>query len=142
MLNHEAIAERIPHAGAMCLLASVQAWDATSIHCTATSHRDPANPLRESASLSAWAAIEYAAQAAAVHGSLLLEAARPRAAVLAQLREVRVAVPRLDTLPGDLTIEAWLRHRDPAGAIYDFAAGADGARCVEGRFTLMFTGPA
>lgn len=142
MLNREAIAERIPHAGAMCLLESVSAWDAASIRCTATSHRDPANPLREGSGLPAWAAIEYAAQAAAVHGSLLLEAARPRAAVLAQLRDVRITMPRLDNLPGDLTIAAWLRHRDPAGAIYDFAAEADGANCVVGRFTLMFTGPA
>ena len=39
------IAAHIPHAGSMCLLDEVVAWDDERICCTATSHRDPGNPL-------------------------------------------------------------------------------------------------
>ena len=76
-LDRAAIAARIPHHGTMCLLDAVDAWDSESIRCRATSHRDPANPLRDAGSLPATAAIEYAAQAMAVHGALLAPAARP-----------------------------------------------------------------
>lgn len=141
MLSRDQAAARIPHAGAMCLLDGVDAWDINGIRCPATSHQDPTNPLLEEGRLPAWAAIEYAAQAAAVHGSLLMEGGARRA-VLAQLRDVRASVERLDTLPGPLSCEARLRHRDPAGAIYDFTVSSSGAECVAGRFTLMFLGPA
>ncbi|WP_309246593.1 hypothetical protein [Ramlibacter montanisoli] len=43
-LDHAAIAGLIPHAGRMCLLARVDAWDAQRIRCSATSHRESDNP--------------------------------------------------------------------------------------------------
>ena len=45
-LDHAGIAARIPHSGRMCLLDTLQSWSASTIRCTATSHRDTANPLR------------------------------------------------------------------------------------------------
>ncbi|MCY7388737.1 MAG: 3-hydroxylacyl-ACP dehydratase, partial [Burkholderiales bacterium] len=66
-LDHAAIAARVPHTGRMCLLDRVLQWDAHAIRCSATSHRDPDNPLREAGGLAMLAGIEYAAQAAAVH---------------------------------------------------------------------------
>lgn len=72
MLNRAGVAARIPHAGAMCLLDGVTQWDPHGIVATAVGHGAPDHPLREGDRLPAWAAIEYAAQAAAVHGSLLL----------------------------------------------------------------------
>ena len=74
LLNHAAIAARIPHQGSMCLLDTVVDWSDTSISCSAISHRDPANPLRAEARLGAANGIEYAAQAMAVHGRLLAQA--------------------------------------------------------------------
>jgi ABC-type Fe3+ transport system permease subunit len=59
----------LPHQGAMFLLERVTRFDADEIECIATSHRDPNNPLRHSNGLPAHAAIEYAAQAAGVHGA-------------------------------------------------------------------------
>src|SRR6059058_4587817 len=65
----------IPHAGTMCLLDSVLGWDDESIVCTTNTHRDEANPLRRDGRLSALHALEYGAQAAAIHGGLRARAA-------------------------------------------------------------------
>ncbi len=61
----------------MCLLASVADWSEDAISCRATSHLDPANPLRSRGRLPAVAGIEYALQAAAVHGALRGGAPQP-----------------------------------------------------------------
>ena len=71
MLDRAAIARRSPHQGRMCLLERVLDWDAAQIRCGAVSHRDAGNPLRAHDRLAAACGIEYAAQAMAVHGSLL-----------------------------------------------------------------------
>ena len=57
------ICRLIPHAGAMCLLDTVDAWTESCITCTATSHRDVSNPLRRREKLDAICGLEYAAQA-------------------------------------------------------------------------------
>jgi predicted hotdog family 3-hydroxylacyl-ACP dehydratase len=142
MLGREQIAARIPHAGAMCLLDRVIDWDEHRIRCEARSHQDAAHPLRERGGLPVWAAIEYAAQAAAVHGALLLDTSGPRTGVLGKLADVRPGCEWLDQVASPLVIEATLRHRDRAGAVYTFEARGDGALLLEGRFTLMFPGAA
>jgi predicted hotdog family 3-hydroxylacyl-ACP dehydratase len=138
VLDRAAIAARLPHAGRMCLLERVQFWDAGGIRCIAVSHRDADNPLRESGGLPVWAAIEYAAQAAAVHGSLLLAQSAPRGGVLAALRNVDANAEWLDRLDGDLQIGARLLHRDAAGGIYEFQAHVLERVLISGQFTLMF----
>ena len=70
-MNHAAICARLPHAGRMCLLERVETWDGESITCIASSHRDADNPLRANGRLHAVCGVEYAAQAMALHGSLL-----------------------------------------------------------------------
>ena len=54
----------------MCLLDRMTAWSPSAIECVAVNHRDPRHPLRSASGLLASAAIEYAAQAMAVHGAL------------------------------------------------------------------------
>ena len=150
MLNKMAIAARLPHAGKMCLLDRVLHWDESSIRCAADSHHATDNPLRGAAGLATLAGIEYAAQAAAVHGTLLsgdavprngaepASGAEPRNGVLAALKNVKTAQPWLDSVAGEIVIEATLLHRDPAGGIFSFAV-FDGARQVlSGQFTLMY----
>jgi len=139
MLGRAEIAARIPHAGRMCLLDRVLDWDAQHIRCAAVSHRDPDHPLRERGGLPVWAGIEYAAQAAAVHGSLLLGGGEPRTGVLGKLRNVRPACEWLDRISSELVFGAMLLHRDPSGGIYDFEAHGDRALLLQGRLTLLFT---
>ncbi len=126
----------------MCLLDRVVSWDASSIRCAALSHRDPANPLREAGGLPVWAGVEYAAQAAAVHGSLLLDEQAPRVGVLAKLRDAAPSCEHLDAVEEELLLEATLEHRDPAGAIYSFVVSAGARTLLAGQFTLMFAGSA
>ena len=137
-LDHAAIAARIPHTGRMCLLDRVLQWDAHTIRCSATSHRDQDNPLREAGGLAALAGIEYAAQAAAVHGALLLDAPVPRSGVLAALKNVTATEQWLHEIADDIVIEANLMHSDAAGGIFAFAVLAGEARVLSGQFTLMY----
>lgn len=142
MLARAEIAARIPHAGRMCLIDRVLDWDARHIQCAAESHREADHPLREPGGLPVWAGIEYAAQAAAMHGALLLESTRPRAGVLGKVRNVRPGCEWLDRIASPLVVGATLLHSDPAGAVYAFEAHGDGALLLQGQFTLMFAGNA
>ena len=108
-LTHGGIEALIPHSGRMCLLARLDAWDADRIVCAATNHRDADHPLRTRRGLLAPAAIEYAAQAMALHGALVGQAAGTPATpgFLASARGVQLHVLRLDELsPDELRIEA------------------------------------
>ncbi|KHK53696.1 3-hydroxymyristoyl-ACP dehydratase [Ralstonia sp. A12] len=138
-LDRSWIAARIPHSGAMCLLDTVLAWDDARIHCTAISHRDPANPLRAHDRLAAVCGVEYAAQAMAVHGALLDVAhetaqQRPRAGFLASVRSVEAHVDRLDTFDAPLDIEAERISGDGNNVLYRFTV-----RCAE---RILLTGRA
>ena len=142
-LDHVGIAARIPHAGRMCLLDRVLHWDERGIRCSAVSHRDADNPLRDADGLSTLAAIEYAAQAAAMHSALLhgaeLDVAGvPRSGVLAALKNVITTREWLHEIAGDIVIETNLLHSDPAGGIFAFAAFAGEERILSGQFTLMY----
>jgi predicted hotdog family 3-hydroxylacyl-ACP dehydratase len=142
VLSRAGIAARIPHAGRMCLLDRVLAWDERHILCDATNHRDAGHPLRERGGLPVWAGIEYAAQAAAVHGALMQGAGPPRRGMLGRLHTVRPGCDWLDGVASALTIRATVLHRDPAGGIYAFEAHGDGALLLQGRLTVAYTGGA
>jgi predicted hotdog family 3-hydroxylacyl-ACP dehydratase len=132
-----AVAGLIPHAGRMCLLDTAIEWSDDAVVCVATSHRDPSNPLRRDDLLPASSAIEYAAQAAAVHGALLAPAGPPRAGMLASARDVRFAVERLDTVAGDLTVRATTLTREPDRVLYEFAIDCAGAPVAAGRLAVV-----
>lgn len=138
MLDRAAIAARIPHQGSMCLLDAVLAWDSGQIHCRASSHRQPDNPLRAAERLGAACGIEYAAQAMAVHGALLApEGAPPRPGYLASVRSVQLAVDRLDDLPQDLDIIAERLSGDEHNILYHFRVEHAGDLLLSGRAAVM-----
>ena len=138
MLDRVAIAARIPHQGSMCLLDAVLAWDSGQIHCRASSHRQPDNPLRAAARLGVACGIEYAAQAMAVHGALLAPAgAPPRPGYLASVRSVQLAVDRLDDLPQDLDIVAERLSGDENNILYHFRVEHAGDLLLSGRAAVM-----
>ncbi len=138
MLDRAAIAARIPHQGSMCLLDAVLAWDSGQIHCRASSHRQPDNPLRTAERLGAACGIEYAAQAMAVHGALLApEGAPPRPGYLASVRSVQLAVDRLDDLAQDLDIVAERLSGDENNILYHFRVEHAGDLLLSGRAAVM-----
>ena len=138
MLDHRWIAEHIPHQGSMCLLESVVDWSAATISCRATSHADPANPLRAEGRLGAASGIEYAAQAMAVHGALRAETGgRPRHGYLTSLRGVTLHVARLDDLPGELSVQAECLSSDSHNLLYRFSVSHAGRCLVDGRAAVV-----
>ena len=138
LIAREAIAEMIPHAGAMCLLDGVLAWDAERIRCRSDTHRDPRNPLRSDGALAALCGIEYAAQAMAIHGKLAGSLERkPKAGYLASLRQVRCRAGRLDELAGDLIVEAERLMGQESHVMYGFRVWIGNVEVLSGRATVV-----
>ncbi|GEO41222.1 phosphotransferase [Skermanella aerolata] len=131
------IARLIPHAGTMCLLDGVVAWDDASIRCTAISHRAPDNPLLDGGRLAAVCGVEYAAQAMAVHGGLAGGGKRPAAGYLASVRDLTCHVGRLDDVAEDLIIEADRLMGEGSSVIYSFMVRAGGRELLSGRAAVV-----
>jgi predicted hotdog family 3-hydroxylacyl-ACP dehydratase len=138
-INKAEIRALIPHAGLMCLLDRVLKWDDQSIVCSTETHRDPANPLRRAGSLSAIHALEYGAQAAAVHGGLRARAAGMTAppGYLAALRDAHLHVMRLDDFSSPLEVRAQRLFGDAADTIYECDILTSDVLLVHGRITIM-----
>lgn len=136
MLEKPQIAELLPHQGAMFLLDRVARFDRHEIECSATSHRDPHNPLRHEGCLPAQIAIEYAAQAAGIHGGLLNRELRPDAPAqmgyLAVISNLQWQVQRLDDLPGALQIHARRTAVTPGGRAYHVTIQHQGQHIMAG----------
>ena len=138
MLDRAAIAARIPHSGTMCLLSAAADWSETAISCIATSHADPANPLRADGRLGATTGIEYAAQAMALHGALLADSdGAPRQGYLTSVRGVTLHVARLDDLPGQLDVHVERLSGDANNVLYRFAVSHAGCCLLEGRAAVV-----
>lgn len=137
VLNQEAIRGLIPHRGSMCLLDSVEYWDAERVVCRTSQHRSPANPLRANARLSSIHGIEFAAQAMAVHGRLLSpNGPAPSVGLLVSLRDCVLHCERLDVLDSPLTVEARRITGNNGLTIYGFSVTAD-ALVIEGRASVL-----
>lgn len=139
MLDRDRIAALVPHAGGMCLLDQVLNWDETRIQCAAArSHLDPANPLRRAGRLGALAGMEYALQAAALHGALLAGGVRQPAGYAAAMRDVMLHAARLDDpAHGTLRVEATLERQEGGGMIYALSVRSEqDAPLVEGRAVI------
>lgn len=132
--------ELIPHAGRMCLLDAVQAWDPQTIHCTTNSHRDPDNPLRSGNRLAALHLCEYGAQAMAVHGGLLARlehGGKAAPGMLASLREVEFAVDYIDDIDETLTVFALMKIAGATGWLYEFEVSAARRWLARGRVSVI-----
>lgn len=112
----------LPHAGAMRLITTVRAWDAESIACESTAHRDPGNPLRVGAILPIVCGLEFGAQAMAIHGALRAgRDVRPRVGLLVSVHELAWHRERLDDIEGPIEIEATCLLASANQVAYAFA---------------------
>jgi predicted hotdog family 3-hydroxylacyl-ACP dehydratase len=151
-LGRDGIAALIPHSGTMCLLSRLEHWSPQQIACLATNHRDPDHPLRTRRGLLAPATIEYAAQAMALHGALIGQAAGTPATpgYLASARGVQLHALRLDDLPRPadghadadvLRIEAVRQAGDARQILYAFTVHHAGRLLAEGRAAVVLNTP-
>ncbi len=138
-LSKAEICALLPHAGDMCLLDAVLAWDLSEITARASSHRDPDNPLRCDGMLPAVCGVEYVAQTMGVHGGLVSRESRakPTAGYLAALRDLTLAAARLDDIAGDLVIHARRLAGDADSAVCEFSVTGAGRTLLSGRATLV-----
>ncbi len=132
------LCQRVPHADAMCLLHEVTAWDADRIACLAINHNDPDNPLRHNGHLPAHCAIEYAAQAMALHGSLSAQDKnKPRIGFIGSVRDVKLFAEHLDGIPAPLEIEASKQLADENHSLYELRVCAAGRELMTGRAAVF-----
>lgn len=134
-LGPEDVAALIPHAGAMRLIDRVDAVASEEVVCATRTHLSPDNPLRVNGVLPASAAIEYAAQAMAVHAAVS-RGGPPRRGFLAVASGVRWTADRLDATPDTLEIRATRLAAVGGGAQYAFTVSAGTAVEVSGTLTL------
>jgi predicted hotdog family 3-hydroxylacyl-ACP dehydratase len=129
----------IPHSGTMCLLDGVVSWDDDSILCVTNTHRDRDNPLRRDGRLSAVNALEYGAQAAAVHGGLRARAAGTTAPAcyLAALRDARMHLERLDDLTTPLEVRAQRLFGEAGNTVYQCVISVGDTPVADGRVSIM-----
>jgi len=139
LIDKSKIRNLIPHSGTMCLLDDVVRWDDESIVCISNTHRDANNPLRRGGQLSAVHALEYGAQAAAIHGGLRARAAGTTAppCYLAALRDTHLHVVRLDDFASPLEVRVQRLFGDGGNTIYQCSISTDGAPIADGRVTIM-----
>lgn len=139
VVHRDDIEALIPHSGAMCLLDAVVRWDDDAIVCSSAGHKRADNPLAEHGRLDAVHALEYAAQAAAIHGALLArrDGRAQGAGRVASYRGVKLYVERLDDQPSPLDVRA--RRLSSAQAIsqlYALEVLANGRTLVCGRVAV------
>jgi predicted hotdog family 3-hydroxylacyl-ACP dehydratase len=160
-LDRDWIAAHLPHQGHMCLLDEVLSWDPQQLQCRTGTHRRADHPLRMHGRLGGACAIEYAAQAAALHGALLVPRAVLHTAgrtgadaaagmnvgvsLLAGARAIELAVERLDDIAADLLVGVVRLYADARSALYSFElrqadAGA-ARRLAHGRLSLWLPAP-
>jgi len=128
----------IPHAGAMCLLDEVTRWNADSLTAVCRTHGDADHPLRMQGRIPTLSAIEYAAQAMAVHGGLSgAVTSRPRAGYLVSLRNVVCFVSHLDEIKGELVIEVRRLVGDAERVMYAFSLAIAEHEILSGHATVV-----
>lgn len=139
MLDKAEWAHLIPHSGSMCLLDTVLAWDADTIHASSAGHARLDHPLRGPAGLHAVHLAEYGAQAMAVHGALRAcsrGVRTPRPGMLVSLREVVLMAEHVRS-HGRLDVHAQCLYADAAGAQYAFRVEQEGRVLASGRAAVI-----
>lgn len=138
VLDRRAIGARIPHQGRMCLLDGVGHCDDEQILCYSASHRAADNPLRNENGLPITAGVEYAAQAMALHGSLLdASGEAARAGYLASVRQLDLHADRLDDCIGNLEVRAARLSASGHSVLYEFSLAHAGRLLLNGRAAVI-----
>lgn len=136
-IGRKAIEKMLPHAGHMCLIDSVTRWKEENIECLGACDSID-HPLLRNGRLPATAAIEYAAQATAIHGFLLSHDGLAQFGVLAKLTDIYLSATVIDHLHSPLQIYAELVARTAEGCIYNFEVKGARLSIASGRLMIAF----
>jgi predicted hotdog family 3-hydroxylacyl-ACP dehydratase len=122
----------------MCLIDHVEHWDAGQLLCRADCSR-PNHPLRSGGKLPSSVAIEYAAQAAAIHGSLLGRVNDARPGYLVKLSNVALHNEYIEDTTNVLNIAVQLISRSDLICLYSFEVMEGVQHLAAGRLMIAFT---
>ena len=115
------IAALIPHGKGMSMISEIVSWDANTIHCRSNRLAEASNPLCENGELSSIVLVEYAAQAAAIHGALLNSAlGEQRPAYIGAVKNIELFMQQANNRES-IDIHADCLMNNGAGAIYEVA---------------------
>jgi predicted hotdog family 3-hydroxylacyl-ACP dehydratase len=134
------IRDLIPHGGSMCLISTIEFWNESTIECQAICGND-GHPLRRGRVLPSCVAIEYAAQACALHGALLDKASTPIPGYLAKLSGVELFTGLIEPGEDPLTISAKLISRSSQGCRYTFDVRGTRHELAAGTLMIAFLVP-
>lgn len=132
------IAALIPHDGLMCLIDQIIDHGSDTIICRALVQRD-GHPLARNGKIPSIVAVEYGAQACAIHGALIANGKKSRPGVL-----VKIADTELDGLPlsaedNPLNITAQRLSSNSQSCLYNFEVSTP-LRCLaKGALMIAFT---
>ncbi len=138
-LERSDVERLMPHAGDMCLIDRVETWDETRLQARCWSHRQADHPLARDGRLSIWHALEYGAQAMAIHGGLLAarQGQQLGQGLLAGARDLVFTRATLSDLAGDLEIEVTQQFAQMGSLIYDFRIETQGHCLATGTATVV-----
>lgn len=121
----------------MCLLEKIESWNENEIVCTAISHLSPNNPLSMKGKLHIIHGVEYAAQAVAVHGRLLIASGTSSKGLLASTRNLRFNAHRFDNIKTPIRIHARSLASTIHGVAYSFTVSAGEKVLISGECTII-----
>ena len=127
----------VPHCGSMCLLDSVLQWDPEHILCKGALPEQQ-HPLARHHQLPTTAAIEYAAQATAVHGALLDANNAQKPGVLAKLSDIQLESEWIGHEEHPLNIAVTLLSRSESGCLYTFRVWGSCKPLASGQLMIAF----
>jgi predicted hotdog family 3-hydroxylacyl-ACP dehydratase len=137
-LDRPRISQLVPQTGAMCLLDEVIDWGPAHVSCKAQAPGAD-HPLLRDGRVPAVMAVEYAAQACAVHGALSEPATAQRAGVLASLVDVDLRAGGVPLGEGPIAVDATMLGRTGNGCLYGFSVAVSGSIVVEGRLVVALS---
>ena len=142
-LSRLELSKFLPHGPNMCLLSTVEHWDASSIICLTSTHRNQDNPLRRHGVLEMVSGLEYAAQAMGVHVGLTQNISEHNASVgyLGAIRDIELGCQTFQQFNQDLTIEAKLLLEQPMSFVYTFFIKVQENTLLQGRASIFIQKP-
>lgn len=135
----------LPHVGRSRLIRRVLEVGEAHIACEGTPPSDPEHPLRVDGTLEPSAAVEYGAQAMAIHGALAAGGsppdAAPRVGYLVAVRDLRFGEIAFGTVATPVRVEAERVLAMGDQVSYAFVVSTpDGARLASGRASVALQG--
>lgn len=125
----------LPHGQSLQVIGDIIQVNAEQIHCAVAPTSN--NPLRENSDVvSSFTCVEYAAQAAAIHGIIMGAQYDPlRPAFIGAVKDVQISRSHYANTHTVIII-AQQEYSEKDGAIYSFAGQADGEALITGRLIL------